>query len=163
MKAIVAVDQNWGIGYQGKLLAHIPEDLNYFKSKTLGKVIVMGRETLETLPGGKPLPGRTNIVLTGNASYEASCSICCSMEAALELIKTYNDKDVLIIGGEQIYRQFLPFCDEVYVTKIEATFICDKHFPNPDKMDDWKQSEEPRAGEHNGLKYQFTKYLRRME
>ncbi len=163
MKAIVAVDQNWGIGCQGKLLAHIPEDLNYFKSKTLGKVIVMGRETLETLPGGRPLAGRTNIVLSGNAKYEALCSVCCSVEAALELMRTYNDDEIFIIGGEQIYTQFLPYCDEVYVTKIQAAFVCDKHFPNLDQMGDWKQSDESTVGEHNGLKYQFTKYIRRME
>lgn len=163
MKAIVAVDQNWGIGCIGKLLAHIPEDLNYFKQQTLGKVVVMGRETLETLPGKRPLPGRTNIVLTGNAAYETPCRICDSMESALELIKTYKDEDVFIIGGEQIYEQFLPYCNEVYVTKIDNAFLCDKHFPNLDKMQEWQLSEEGSIGEHGGLKYQFTKYSKRME
>ena len=76
MKAIVAVDRNWGIGRDGGLLVHLPGDLKYFKEKTLGKTVVMGRETLESLPGGKPLPGRDNIVLTLNSFYEAGCPLC---------------------------------------------------------------------------------------
>lgn len=163
MKAIVAVDQNWGIGFQGKLLTHLPEDLKYFKEKTLGGVIVMGRETLETLPGKRPLADRINIVLTGDASYETSCSICTSMEAALEQIRGYKDKDVFIIGGEQIYRQFLPYCDEVYVTKIDRAFTCDKYFPDLDALFDWKLTYEGPINAYNGLNYRFTKYNKRME
>ncbi len=163
MKAIVAVDKNWGIGCQGRLLVYIPEDLKFFKQKTLGKVIVMGRETLESLPGKKPLPKRINIVLTGNTAYETSCLICNSMDKALDLIQAYPDEDVFIIGGEQVYTQFLPHCDEVYVTKIDSSFLCDKHFPNLELLEDWELSEEGELKEHDGLKFRFTKYIKRME
>jgi dihydrofolate reductase len=163
MKAIVAVDRNWGIGCQGKLLALIPEDMKYFKGKTLGKVVVMGRETFESLPGKKPLPGRTNIVLTGNPDYVAACSTCISMDAALEQLRGYADEEIYIIGGEQIYRQFLPYCDEVYVTRIDDSFPCDKYFPNLNHQYDWQLTEAGPIKEHNGLRYQFTKYSKGME
>ena len=122
MKIIVAVDRNWAIGKGNSLLAHLPGDLKHFREKTLGKTVVMGRQTLESFPGGKPLPGRTNIVLTTNEDYPADCEICCSKEHLFQCLDNCDLDQVFIIGGEQIYREFLSHCDRAYVTKIDAAF-----------------------------------------
>ncbi|MBR0597281.1 dihydrofolate reductase [Sinanaerobacter chloroacetimidivorans] len=161
MKAIVAVDQNWGIGKDGGLLTYLPGDLKYFKEKTLGKVVVMGRETLESLPGKKPLKDRTNIVLTRNPDYQADCLICRSMGELFKTLESFNMEDVFIIGGETVYRQFLPYCNELFVTKIEAAFEADKHFENLDLRPDLEvvAVSEPRL--ENGLTYRFTEYRRK--
>lgn len=139
MKCIVAVDQNWGIGYKGNLLTHLPGDLKYFfKPKTLNKVVVMGRKTLESLPNQKPLVDRVNIVLTTDKTYKCDGAIIChSIEDVLQIIKNYPEDDVFIVGGESIYKQFLKMCDEIYVTKINKVFKADTYFPNLDKMKDW--------------------------
>ncbi len=163
LKAIVAVDNNWAIGKDNQLLAHLPGDLAYFKEKTLGKIIVMGRQTLESFPGGKPLPGRKNIVLTRNDCYEAQCQICCSLEELFESLDGDDPDNVFIVGGEQIYRSFLPFCDEVFVTKIDAELPADRFFPNLDKDDDWLLADESDSLFENGLTYKFCTYRRKAE
>ena len=108
MNAIVVVDKNWAIGKDGSLLVHLPGDLKYYRQKTLGKVIVVGRKTLESFPGGKPLPDRTNIVLTSDPAYGANgCIICHSKDEVMETIAGYDPEDVFIAGGSQIYEQFM--------------------------------------------------------
>ena len=116
MKLIVAVDSNWAIGYKNQLLVQIPADQRYFRTQTLGKVVVMGRSTLESFPGGIPLKDRTNIVITRQQDYQVKNAIVVnSIEEALELLKEYDTKDTYVIGGESIYRQMLDICDEAYV------------------------------------------------
>ncbi len=161
MKAIVVVDRNWAIGKGNSLLAHLPGDLKYFKEKTLGKVVAMGRQTLESFPGGKPLPERTNIVLTTNEDYPAACEICCSKDQLFQCLADYDPEDVFIIGGEQVYREFLPYCDKVYVTKIDAVFPADKYFPNLDEDSEWELVYESEPVTEKGLTYRFTEYTRR--
>lgn len=163
MKAIVAVDKNWAIGKDNQLLAHLPGDLAYFKEKTLGKTIVMGRQTLESFPGGKPLPGRKNIVLTSNDCYEAQCQICCSLDELFTALDGEDLGEVFIVGGEQVYRSFLPFCNEVLVTRIEAEFMADRFFPNLDEDEDWELAEESEEIEEQGLTYRFCIYRRKTE
>ena len=160
MKAIVAVDRNWAIGKDKCLLAHLPGDLKYFKEKTIGKTVVMGRQTLESFPGGKPLPGRKNIVLTSREDYPPICEICCSQEHLFRCLSDCNGEDVFIIGGEQIYREFLPYCDRAYVTKIDAVFPADKYFVNLDEDPDWELVHESNPVKENGLTYRFTEYVR---
>lgn len=162
MKAIVVVDKNWAIGKDNSLLAHLPGDLRFFKEKTLGKIIVMGRQTLESFPGGKPLSGRTNIVLTSNKDYPATCEICCSTEGVFKCIEGH-DEDVFIVGGEQVYRQFILCCDTAYVTKIDAEFDADKYFPNLDEDEGWVLYSESGPICEHGLTYRFTEYRRRQE
>lgn len=117
MNLIVAVDKNWAIGYQNKLLVSIPEDMKFFRTTTTGKVVVMGRKTLETFPNGLPLKNRTNIVLTRNPEYKVKgAEVVHTVEEALELISEYPPEDVYVIGGDTIYRQFLPYCDVAHVT-----------------------------------------------
>ena len=160
MKIIVEVDRNWAIGKGNSLLAHLPVDLKHFREKTLGKTVVMGRQTLESFPGGKPLPGRTNIVLTTNEDYPADCEICCSKEHLFQCLNNCDLDQVFIIGGEQIYREFLSHCDRAYVTKIDAAFPADKYFINLDEHPAWKLVYESEPVTENGFTYRFTEYER---
>ena len=161
MKAIVAVDKNWGIGKDRKLLVHLPKDLMYFKAKTLGKVVVMGRETFESLPGKKPLSDRINMVLSRNPDFNADCTICKSMGALFKELEGYDMDEVFIIGGEKVYKQFLPYCNSYLVTKIDAAFEADKHFENLDIRDDLELCFESEIQMESGIKYKFTEYRRK--
>ena len=131
MNLIVNVDSNWAIGYRGKLLVSIPEDMKFFRSETTGKVVVLGRKTLDTFPGGQPLKNRTNIILTRNPNYQVKGAIIChSVEEVLEELKKYNSEDVYIIGGDSIYKEFLPYCDVAHVTRTDHVYDADAWFPN---------------------------------
>ena len=112
MNLIVAVDKNWAIGKSNKLLVSIPADMKFFRETTMGNVVVMGRKTLESFPGGQPLKKRTNIVLTKDKNYKVKDAIVVnSIEELLEELKKYNSESIYVIGGESIYRQLLPYCD----------------------------------------------------
>lgn len=162
MNLIVAVDKNWAIGNQGQLLVSIPEDKKLFREETLGKVIVMGRKTLESLPGKQPLYGRTNIVLTRNPDYKVKGAIVCHslLEAQKELEK-YPDEDCFIIGGQSIYEQFLPYCHTAHVTCIDYSYSADTHFPNLDQLTDWKMAVESEEQTYFDLCYTFRMYHRK--
>ena len=126
MKAILSADRNWGIGYQNRLLVSIPSDMKFFRQTTTGKVVVMGRKTLESFPNGLPLKNRTNIVLTKNKDYSVKGAVLVHTEEELfEELKKYSADDVYVIGGESVYRMLLPYCDTVYVTKIDHAFQAD--------------------------------------
>lgn len=163
MNCIVAVDENWGIGYQGNLLFRISDDMKMFKALTTGGKVIMGRKTLESFPGGKPLPNRMNIVITRNEDYQCEgATVVHSTEEAARVIIGERHK-TWVIGGAEIYHQMLDSCYRVYVTKIlsEAKNV-DTYFPNLDMMDDWKIvnlsgiSKDPKTG----LEYQFLIYER---
>lgn len=161
MNMIVAVDKNWAIGYKNNLLVRIPADQRFFREKTTGKVIIMGRKTLESFPGGQPLKNRTNIVITQKKDYDANGAIVVhSLEEALEYVKDYNRKDVYVIGGASIYEQMLPFCDIAYVTKIDYTYEADAYFPNLDEKEEWKIVAETNEQTYYDLEYVFFKYER---
>jgi dihydrofolate reductase len=160
MKAIVAVDLNWGIGCKGKLLQRIPEDMKFFKEMTIGKVVVMGRETFESLPNQEPLKNRTNFVLSRNKSFNnEKVIICRSLDELFQKLEKHNSDDVFVIGGESIYTQLLPYCTEAYVTKIENTYIADKYFVNLDKEEMWKLVSESDTKIFKDVKYKFVKYI----
>lgn len=160
MKAIVAVDLNWGIGCGGRLLQMIPEDMKFFKEKTLGKVVIMGRETFESLPGKAPLKDRINIVLSKNESFcDDRLIICGSLEELFHEIEKYNTDDIFVIGGGAVYTQLLPYCTEVYVTKIQNTYSADKHFPDLDNIDTWELVSVSDTKEYNNIQYNFLKYV----
>ena len=138
MNLIVNVDSNWAIGYRGKLLVSIPEDMKFFRSETTGKVVVLGRKTLDTFPGGQPLKNRTNIILTRNPNYQVKGAIIChSVEEVLEELKKYNSEDVYIIGGDSIYKEFLPYCDVAHVTRTDHVYDADAWFPNLEEDPAW--------------------------
>ena len=162
MKAIVAADNKWGIGYQNKLLVSIPSDMKFFRQTTTGKVVVMGRKTLESFPNGLPLKNRVNIVLTKNRNYEVKDAVIVHSEKELlEELKKYNSDDIFVIGGESIYRMMLPYLDLIYVTKIDRTFQADTFFPDLDAMEEWEMTEEGEEQTCFDLEFAFTKYERK--
>lgn len=162
MNLIVAVDKNWAIGFKGKLLVTIPDDHKLFREETIGKVVVMGRKTLESLPGGKPLPGRTNIVLTSNRDFKMKdLLVYHTFEELVEHLKGYREEDIYVIGGESIYRQFLPICKMAHVTYIDYAYQADVYFPNLDEEKDWILEMESEEQTYFNLIYAFKKYVRR--
>jgi len=162
MKLILAADQNWGIGCDGKLLCHLSGDLKYFKERTTGKTVVMGRPTLESLPGGRPLPNRENIVLSTKRDYAPEGVITAHSEAELkEILESRNTDEVMLIGGGKVYREFLPLCDTCYVTKIYETFPADTWFVNLDEISEFTVVWKSEIREENGIRYQFFEYRRR--
>lgn len=162
MKAILAADKNWGIGYNNRLLVSIPSDMKFFRQTTTGKVVVMGRKTLESFPNGLPLKKRTNIVLTANPDYDVKDAVIVhSKDELLEELKKYNEDDIYVIGGESVYRMMLPYCDTVLVTKIDRAFQADTHFPNLDEMEEWTLTEESEEQTCFDLEFRFTKYERK--
>ncbi len=153
---IASADQNWGIGYENHLLARIPEDMKQVSTKTKGKVIVMGRKTLESFPGGKPLADRTNIVLTENRSFTAeNAMVVHGVSELMDRLKDYEG-EVYVFGGESIYRQLLPYCSKAYITRFHAAYQADVFLPCFDTLEGWDLVEEgPVQISRTGLKFQF--------
>ena len=164
MRAIVCADKNWGIGYKNRLLVSIPSDMKFFRETTTGKVIVMGRKTLESFPNGMPLKNRINIVLTRDRNYEAKGAVIVHDEEELmnELGK-YDTEQIYIIGGESVYKMMLSYCDKIYVTKVDRAFQADTYFPNLDEMSEWKMTQESEEQTCFDLEFCFTTYERCLE
>lgn len=158
MKAIVAVDRKWGIGKKNGLLFSLPADMNYFKEKTTGKVVVMGSNTLKSFPNGKPLKNRTNIVLYPNGEKRDDCVVVGSLSELSEELKKYEKDDVFIIGGAMFYKTMLPYCDEVFVTKVDADGEAEVFFENLDQRKEWKLVSESEKVTTNGYDIKFTVY-----
>ena len=159
MKLIVAVDKNWAIGYRNELLVSIPADMRFFRDQTTGKVVVMGKNTLESFPGGKALKNRVNIVVALEKSYKAPDAIVVnSIEDAIAEASKYDTDDVYVIGGASIYKQMLQFCDTAYVTKIDHAYVADTYFPNLDEDESWQMTEISEEQTYYDLEYRFTKY-----
>lgn len=162
MNAIVAVDNNWAIGCKNRLLVRIPADHKNFRQETTGKVVVLGRKTLETFPQGMPLPNRTNIILSTNPEYKVKDAVVVHSKEELDTeLKKYSTEDVYIIGGESVYRMMLPACDVVHVTKIDHGYEADAYFPNLDKDDEWEITAESEEQTYFDLPYYFVKYERK--
>lgn len=174
--AITCVDKNWGIGYQGKLLTKIPEDMKFFHEKTKGNAVVMGRKTYDSLPNNKrPLPNRFNHIISRGVSgglnwrKNKDGSNSYTLEAMKVLLKTIQINknvfeklsNVFIIGGGQIYKELLPFCEKAFVTEIDNAFEnVDTYFPNLKELPDWYLVKIGKEKEYNGLKYRFNEYER---
>lgn len=161
MNLIVAVDKNWAIGNGNKLLVSIPQDMKFFRETTKGKVVVMGRKTLESFPGQQPLKNRVNIVLTKNPDYKVKDTVVVhSVEEALEAVKEYDKEDIFVIGGETIYRALLPYCEKAYITKIDHAYVADTYFPNLDEDKEWRMTKISDEQTYFDLEYHFTIYER---
>ena len=158
MNLIVAVDQNLGIGKSGALLTHLSGDLKYFKEKTLGKTVIMGYNTLLSLPGAKPMKDRDNVILIDKDIDVEGATVCHSIPEVLDAVKDKDPDSVFIIGGASVYRQFLPYCTLAYITEMEAKFDADVFFPPLDEFTLVSRSE---AMEENGLRYRFCVYRRK--
>ena len=155
MNLIVAVSKDWGIGFQGDLLYHLMEDMKYFRRETLGKTVVMGRKTLESLPGGKPLPKRDTVVLTRNREmFVPGVKIVHDVDELLAYTEPITD-DVFVCGGAEIYRELLPYCRLAYITEIDGVKPADTYFPNLDELPEWSRISESDPIEEDGLTYRF--------
>lgn len=161
MNLIVAVDKNWAIGLKNKLLVSIPADMKFFRETTTGKVVVMGRKTLESFPNGQPLKKRTNIVLTRDKNYQVKDAVVVhTLDELLEELKQYAEEDIYVIGGESVYRLLLPYCKVAHVTKIDHAYEADTYFPNLDEMKGWEITGVSDEQTYFNLEYEFVRYER---
>lgn len=157
MNLIVAVDENWAIGKDGDQLVYLKEDLKRFRTLTSGHTVILGRKTLATFPGGRPLKNRRNLILSRNPHFQAEgAEVFPSVE---ELVKQ-ADEDAFVIGGASVYEQLLPYCDTAYITKIHAAFPADTYFPDLDKSEAWEVTEESGSLEQDGISYHYVTYSR---
>lgn len=162
MNLIVAVDKNWAIGYKGKLLISIPEDMKFFRETTTGHTVVMGKNTLLSFPNSKPLKNRNNIVIALEKDFTVEgATTVYSIEEALDEIKKYDSSDVYVIGGGSIYKQLLPYCDKAYITYIDHSYSADTFFPNLDEDDEWEITSESEEQTYFDIEYFFRTYERK--
>ena len=164
MNIIVAVDKKWGIGNKGKLLVSIPRDKKLFREETTGKVIIMGHNTLLSLPGAQPLAGRENIVLSRDKFLSIKgATVLNSVDACMDYLKKNNikDSDVFVIGGESVYNDFLPYCDVAHITYIDYEYEADRHFLNLDISNEWSLVLETEEETYFDIPYTFRLYKRK--
>lgn len=160
MNIIVSADKNWGIGSNNQLLVRIPDDMRRFRELTIGKVIVMGRKTRESLPNGI-LDGRVNMILTHDKHYKVKGAITLnSLEELNRQLQQDPADDIFLIGGEQMYRQLLDKCSRAYVTKIDFAYSADAYFPNLARQPEWRLTEESEEQTYFDLIYHFQIYQR---
>lgn len=158
MNLIVAVDQNWAIGRDGDQLVYIPADLKRFQALTMGHAVILGRKTLATFPGGRPLKGRRNLVLSRNPDFAPEgAEVFPDLPA---LLAAAPEEDSFVIGGESVYRALLDRCDTAYVTRLGAAWPADAWFPNLDEDPRWTVSEEGPLLEHEGVPFRYVTYRR---
>lgn len=162
MNLIAAVDRNWAIGYQGRLFVQIPADQKYFREMTKGKVIVLGRKTLETFPNAIPLPQRMNIILSRDKNFSVRGGIVVhSLEEARKELEQYMENDIFIVGGASIYQQFLSYCKVAYITKIDYAYQADCYMPNLDLDREWQVVADSDEQTYFNLEYYFYQYERK--
>ena len=158
MNLIVAVDKNWAIGKDGDQLVYLSEDLKRFKALTTGHPVILGRKTLATFPGGRPLKGRRNLILSRSADFAPEGA---EVFSDVETLRAAAPEDAFVIGGASVYRQLLPWCDTAYVTKIDRAFPADCHFPDLDQDPAWERTEESAPLEQDGIIYRYVTYRRK--
>lgn len=159
MFAIVNVDENWGIGADNDMLVHLKSDLEFFKETTMGKLILMGRKTYETLPDKKPLSGRRNVILTRSDINPEGYEVIHSPEKAMEIYSKMNHDDFAIIGGAEVYKMFLPYCEKAIITKTHTAFErVEKYFPNLDEYEDWEIESEGETVRDPQIDYHIVVY-----
>ncbi len=159
MELIVAVYDDWGIGRDGTQPLALSADRKFFRDMTRGATVIAGRRTVADFPGGKPLPGRVNVVLSRQETDLPGFTVVHSPEQALALAKQADRATV--IGGGSIYAQMLPYCDTAYITKVHATPVSDTFFPDLDQDPAWTLAEILQSGEENGTKYEMCLYRRK--
>jgi len=159
MNVIVAVDQHWGIGHEGDLQFRIKADLRRFRALTIGKVVILGRKTLQTFPQGKPLPGRTNLILSRIPGWSVEGAVICrSISELLDQCANFASDDLFVIGGASVYEALLPYCKRVYVTRVHAVYPADRFFPNLDLLPDWHMVAEEPVQEEDGLEFSYLTF-----
>ena len=162
MNLIAAVDRGWGIGKDGDLLFHLKKDMKYFAQMTSGHVIIMGRKTLESFPGGKPLPRRKNIVLTGNRTYDGKgAEVVHSIKELFDRLKTLEDEEIWVVGGGSIYRALLPWCKYAYITHVDRECQADTFIPDLTCYPGWELTDQGEEMEEEGISFRFSIYENR--
>lgn len=162
MILIAHADENWGIGKDNGLMFRLPQDMKFFRETTSGGVVIMGRKTLESFPGGKPLPNRVNIVITENRDYSPEGVIIAhSAEEAANIAAQYTDRKVFVIGGAMIYRLMLPYCGSALITKVFANGDADTFINNFDADPDWEIASESVDTVDNGYTIRFCEYTKK--
>ncbi len=162
MKLIASADENWGIGNKGSLLVRIPADMKNFSALTTGKVVVLGRKTLQTFPGGLPLKNRTNIILTRDPSYQVKDAVIAhDLDELMEKLKEYDTDDVFVIGGSSVYNELLPYCDTAVITRIDYRYDADSHLPNLDADPEWEITDTSEEQYYNDITYHYVTYKRK--
>ena len=159
MTIILAADCDWAIGKDGGLLAHIPEDMKFFKQTTAGSTVVMGRKTWESI-GAKPLPERTNCVISRTVKSLEGAQVFGSVEDFLKFAEKAEGK-VFVIGGGEIYRELLPYCDEAYITRIYECFNGDVFFTDIEHDKDWELAEVSPIVSSECRNIRFFRYVRK--
>lgn len=157
MNLIVAVDKNWAIGRDGDQLIYIPEDLKHFKALTTGHPVILGRKTLATFPGGRPLKGRRNLILSRDPAFAPEGA---EVFPDLDQLLATAPADSFVIGGASVYRALLDRCDTAYVTRIDAAFPADKYFPDLDADLRWQVKEVSEPMEHEGVTFRYYTYVK---
>ena len=159
MQIIVNVNPRWGIGSENQLLVWIRADMRRFRSMTTDHTIIVGRKTLETFPGGKPLPNRENIIMTRDPVFSVNGAIVCRSEDELRRVLSERDPDtVFVCGGEQIYRQLLPYCSAAHVTLTYTDAKADRFFPNLNMLPNWILTEVGEKQYENGTGFRYLTY-----
>ena len=159
MKIILAVDQNWGIGRDNEMLFHLKKDLGHFRNLTMGNIVIMGRNTYESI--GKALDGRENLVLTRNKDYKLDDALVFhSLNDILAYVKE-KDKEIFVIGGRQIVDLFLPYCEEAIITKIFDQKDADTYLHNFDLDNEFEIKTESEIFDENGIKFKYVNYRRK--
>ena len=161
MNAIVVVDRNWAIGRDNDLLFSLPTDMKRFRALTLEGTVILGRRTLDSFPGGKPLPRRKNIVITRCADFHREGAVVVSnLQAAMEAAADTPQDHIWVIGGGSIYAALLSKCRRAYVTRVDAAAEgADSFFPNLDKLPGWTVVSVSDPVTENGLTYRFYDYV----
>ena len=160
MNLIVAIDKNNGIGKNGDLLCHLSADLKHFKEVTTGKTVVMGYNTLISLPKSAPLKNRRNIVLYEKDIEIEGAEVCHSIDELMELVKEIDSDEVFVIGGAMVYSTLMPYCEKLYITHIDRAFDADRFLPEI-KDSEWEVLDASETMEENGLSFRYVTYVRK--
>lgn len=157
---ILNCDSQWGIGKKNGLLFRLPKDMAFFKEKTMGHVVAMGENTLLSFPKSSPLKGRTNVVLSKDTAhnYEGVVNVHDFDEFLAKIKESLQYDDVFVIGGASIYRQLLPYCDEVLLTKVQEDGGAEVFFENLDSKKEWILASSSPFEEDNGHRISFCLY-----
>lgn len=160
MNLIFSADRSWGIGRDNRLLFRVPGDMRFFRETTLGKAVVMGRKTLDSLPGGRPLPDRDNLVVTRDPAFRREgIAACRSLEELFQALRAYREEDIFVIGGEQLYRQLAPYSGKALVTRWEADAGADAFAPNLDADTGWRLVHASEPVTEQNITYRFCTYV----
>lgn len=157
MELVVNVSENWGIGNGGDQLVYISADLKRFRALTTGKTVILGRKTLATFPGGRPLKNRRNLILSTGMKPVEGAEVFPDLPSLLSAIDP--QEEVSVIGGASVYKALLPYCHKAYITKTLGTYPADTFFPNLDEMENWVVTEESEVFEEDGVKFKYVDYV----